>query len=309
MEKATLTPTENSGHLNALVALLVEKFSPLQVYQYAWATQREQLGSTFLGERRQEEEIFYLLLITEGTACIENEIQQYADSSYKGARAIVHAHAEATLRQNVANTNYYFCSVLNRGQLLYSANGLAGPNMVPMPRPERRLKMAKQHWKHRRAMAMGFLVAAERSIEEGHESVSVFLLYQVAEQVCIGLIWVFMGYKTDVRNLRRLLYVCGCFSKEPLRHFMGTAENEELLSLIIKGYVETRHQDGFMLECSLAYRFLALVEGFLELANGMCQKKFVEMRAALNQVAEQAAIEVVMETAGQNHHKEFIPFI
>lgn len=167
--------------------------------------------------------------------------------------------------------------MLNQGQLLYSANGVLCLEEVPTPQPEKRLAQAKLHWKHRSKMANGFLLSADRSLEEDHETVCLFLLHQVIEQACIGLIWVFMGYKSDMHNLRRLLYVCGCFSKKPMQHFMGTPENEVMLGIIMRSYSEARYRESFSLENRSAYNFLELVERFMELAEELCKEKLEEL--------------------------------
>ena len=276
----TLTPigkAKRPAHFIAFLEKLVAQFKPLQVYQYAQLGQQSQVHSSFCATGQQEEAIFYLLVITEGSTRIENGIQEFANQHYTSGKLVVHAHGADALKQNVAQSNYYFATVLNQGQLLYSNNGVLCLEEVTTPRPEKRLEQAKLHWKHRGKMANGFLLAADRSLEEDHETVCLFLLHQVIEQACIGLIWVFMGYKSDLHNLRRLLYVCGCFSKKPMQHFMGTPENEVMLGIIMRSYSEARYRESFSLENRSAYNFLELVERFMELAEELCKEKFEEM--------------------------------
>lgn len=272
------------AHFMAFLEKLVAQFKPLQVYQYAQLGQQRQVASSFCAAEQQEETIFYLLVITEGSTRIENGIQDFANQHYAEGKVVVQAHGAAALNQNISQSNYYFAKVLNQGQLLYSANGVLCLEEVPTPRPEKRLAQAKLHWKHRGKMANGFLLAASIALEKDHETVCLFLLHQVIEQACIGLIWVFMGYKSDMHNLRRLLYVCACFSKKPMQHFMGTLENEIMLGIIIRSYSEARYRESFSLENRSAYNFLDLVERFMDLAEELCKEKFEEMEAQLPEV-------------------------
>lgn len=283
METTTLTKTNKPAHFNAFLEKLVAQFKPLQIYLYAELKKQELCNSIFCNVQAQEQDIYYLLIITEGSTRIENGIQGFAYQHYPESRVMIHAHGKETLKCNISQSNFYFTSVLNSGLLLYSADGKLNLEEVPEPKPERRLAQAQVHWKHRGKMAQGFLAAADRVLEEGHESVTLFLLHQVIEQACIGLIWVFMGYKSDMHNLRRLLYVCGCFSKKPMQHFMGTPENDALLSIIMKSYSEARYRESFSLADKSIYRFVELVESFMELAESMCNEKFDALE---NQLAE-----------------------
>lgn len=280
------------AHFMAFLEKLVAQFKPLQVYQYAQLGQQWQVDSVFCNPKQKEEEIYYLLILTEGSTRIENGIQDFANQHYTAGKLVVHAHGAEALKQNIAQSNYYFATVLNEGHLLYSANGVLCLEDVPTPRPEKRLAQAKLHWKHRGKMAQGFLAAAERALEEDHEAVCLFLLHQVIEQACVGLIWVFMGYKSDMHNLRRLLYVCTCFSKKPIQHFMGTPENEIMLSIIMRSYSEARYRESFSLENRSAYNFLELVERFMELAEALCKEKFEAMEAELPVEVEKVEKEV-----------------
>ncbi|MFD1630573.1 HEPN domain-containing protein [Pseudopedobacter beijingensis] len=269
METTILAKPENTKELNALVSLLLEKFNPLQIYLYAYYEEQSAYNSIFREARQQGEKVFYLLVVTEGTASMENAIQQYVDACYKEAKAIIHAHGEETLRLNLNQCNGYFTAVLNRGVLLYSADGLLAVQAVQGPNAEKQLLRIKEQWEHRIHLSKGFLHAAEEAVEHGDDPISIYLMYQAVEQTCVGLIAVFMGYKTDIRNLRRLLYVCGCFSKKPLQHFMGSPENEQLLNIMMKSFSEVRYGSDFDLEGRSPFRFLELAEGFVKLAEGM----------------------------------------
>ncbi len=288
-----LSKVKKTAHFMVFLEKLIAQFKPLQVYQYAQLEQHWQTESVFCTTQQQEEEIYYLLIITEGSTRIENGIQDFANQHYAEGKVVVHAHGAPALKQNIAQSNYYFATVLNQGQLLYSANGVLCLEEVPTPRQEKRLAQAQLHWKHRGKMAQGFLAAAERALEEDHETVCLFLLHQVIEQACIGLIWVFMGYKSDMHNLRRLLYVCACFSKKPMQHFIGTSENEIMLGIIMRSYSEARYRESFSLENRSAYNFLELVERFMELAEELCKEKFEAMEGELPEVATEVTAEEV----------------
>jgi len=283
METATLTKTNKPAHFNAFLEKLVAQFKPLQIYLYAELKKQELCNSIFCNVQAQEQDIYYLLIVTEGSVNIENDIQQYADVHYKEGRAIIHSHGQETLKQNLNERNGYFSSVLKYGQMLYNIDNALYLDEVLSPNPKKWLGKAITYWRTRSQIARGFLQTAELALENNHDHVSLFLLHQATEQACVGLIWVFMGYKSDKRNLKRLLYICGCFSGLPLQHFMGTIENEKLLSMMMKSFSQARYKDDFSLEGKSGYQFLELVISFLDMADQLCKERFDALE---NQLAE-----------------------
>ncbi|MCJ0743627.1 HEPN domain-containing protein [Pedobacter montanisoli] len=277
METAILNPTTKQAHLAAFTTLIVDKFKPLQIYLYAHFVQQQACNSIFAAKGQLQQEIFYLLVITEGTASKENEIQDFANRHYPQAKLIINAHGKEILNRNLQQCNAYFTSILNQGTLLYSANGLMDKPKVQGPNSKKQANRANAHWQRRSEMARTFINAAVQAMENGQEKASVFLLYHACEQLCVAMIWVYMGYKTDIRNLKRLFYVCACFSEKPLQHFMGSPVTEALLHTMMKSYREARYNDDFSLAGQSPYRFLELTESFYDLAEELSIQRLAEM--------------------------------
>jgi uncharacterized protein len=280
METAVLNPGAATAP-NQIINLLIAQFKPLHIYQFAQLCWQDQCDSIFTAARKGNRFVYYLLVITEGSASVENEIQAFMDRQNTEDKFVVHAHGEEILRRNLKACNAYFTSVLNRGVLLYSANGLVAQGKVQAPNPKRELLRLRAHWHHRSGMARGFMEAAEQALDNNRDKMCVFLLHHACEQLCVGLIWVNMGYKSDIRNLQRLLYVCGCFSAEPLMHFMGTQATEVLLHIMMKSFHQARYNDNYNLNGHSPYRFLELAEGFATLCEGLCKERFAVMEKGI----------------------------
>ena len=88
-------------HFIAFLETLVAHFKPLQVYQYAQIAQQTKVNSSFSAMVVQEETIFYLLVITQGTTRIENGIQDFANQHYTDGKIVVQAHGVDALKQNM----------------------------------------------------------------------------------------------------------------------------------------------------------------------------------------------------------------
>jgi len=272
--ETTMLTNSSAAALNEMISLLIAEFKPLYIYQFAQMKQRGEILSIFAKPVLDVKEMYYLLLITEGTASRENEIQEFVDRNEREAYFVIHAHGEEILKRNLNYCNAYFTTVLNQGTLLYSANGKLLRTKVQGPNPEKQLLRVQAQWQRRSEMAKAFIGAAQQCLENGRDKVCIFLLHHACEQLCVGLIWVYMGYKSDIRNLRRLLHVCACFSTDPMQYFMGSDATEDLLTILMKSYRGSRYNDDFSLEGRSAYWFVEVVEGFYDLAEGLCLKRF-----------------------------------
>jgi len=268
------------AHFNAILSQLIKHFKPLKIYLYAELNKQELCNSVFATTASVAQDIYYLLVITQGSTRIENGIQEFINSHYKEAVMMVLAHGVETLQKNTAYCNPFFSAVFNNGLLLYSADGIMYNSERPVVKPEKRLAEAMSQWCHRCEMAVGFKRSITQVMDDGYYNVAVFLMHQVVEQACIGMIWVFMGYKSDMHNLKRLLYICGCFSKRPMQHFLAHEADECLLGLLMKSYSAARYKDDFTVTEQDGKRLQQLTEGFLAMAKQMCDEKFREMEEA-----------------------------
>lgn len=274
-------------HFIAFLETLVAQFKPLQVYQFAQWSRQETCTSIFADTLPQEKIVYYLLVVTEEATRIENGMQEFVNQHYAAAKVIVLAHGQATLKQSPRMCNEFFKAVLRNGVLRYSADGILQHTEEEPINLQSHLDRAKSNWRHRYNMANGFLKAAGNALDNGFYNVCLFLLHQVVEQFCIGIIWVFMGYRSDMHNLRRLLYLCACFSKQPLQHFISTPENDKLLTLMMESYSHARYKNDYTVLDTHAHRLYDLVHGFVELSKELCNTKLEEFEAAVSLVQEE----------------------
>lgn len=283
LEKETLK-LKRQVAFNALIGLLVHEFAPLYIYQFAKKVNQEKLNSVFWNGEDQWKCTYYLLMITGGSMALEHQAQEFVNRNCLELKVIIHVHGHETLLRNINHCNGYFARVINEGKLHYVAPGVDCLKPLQMPNIKKRLSRAIVHWRKRKEMADGFFMAATQAAESGHEQVSLFLLHHATEQACVGLIYVFMDYQSDIRNLERLLYVCACFSNRPFQHFLGTADNEMLLKIMMKGFSQARYDQGFSIGNHSIYRFLDLVESFLKLAITLCEAQFNIMKIEVDQI-------------------------
>ena len=233
------------------------------------------MSSVFCSAQLETQRTYYLLMITDGGETTESDVQDFADRAFAAAKVIVQVYRQATLLKHLNHWNGYFATVINQGKLCYGMPGVSEISGLQTPNPKRRLGRAIVHWRNRSQMANGFFAAAEQAIALGNDYAGVFLLHKAVEQVCMGLIFVFMDRQPHLRNLDRLLFLCACFSPKPLDYFCGHKENEVLLKMMMGSVSRQGDEKVFSLDGRIV-NVVELVGGFLRLGKGLCEVYFRE---------------------------------
>lgn len=135
-----------------------------------------------------------------------------------------------------------------------------------------------------------FLIDAEACLNKEQYTVCVFMLHQVVEQVCIGLIKVFMDYRSEIHDLHKLLRLCGTFSDAPVKVFLsGSPEDERLFDILLKSYSSTRYKRSLVVLTDDAWALYNKTTAFVALAKDLCIAKITQLEQAAECHREYAA--------------------
>ncbi len=107
----------------------------------------------------------------------------------------------------------------------------------------------------------------------------------MVEQCCIGIIRVFLAYRSEVHNLKRLLLLCNAFSDAPYNLFLsGSLEDGRLFEILVKSYSQARYGSTFQVEKQDADALSQKITRFLEMTECMCEDKIskLENEASVN---------------------------
>lgn len=83
------------------------------------------------------------------------------------------------------------------------------------------------NWKQRYFRAEAFMDAAECIWIDQDETVVLSLIGQAVEQLCLGLIYVFLGYRPKQHSLHHLVDLCNNFTREVDHIFPRQTEQEK----------------------------------------------------------------------------------
>jgi HEPN domain-containing protein len=272
--KSKINPNEKNvqSELNQLVHYLAQQSAVLQIYHYASLSRTEKLKGIFSAKHKIFKRVYYLFIITEGTTNLN--LQLLVEEQDFPFMVMVSQQRYTELQKPQLASNGFLARVFNTAKLLYTVADFEAPQVFRLPNPKKSLARAIVHWRNRTTMATGFVQAAEQAIEQGHERVALFLLHQATEQLCAGMLYVFMEHQLPEKRLHRLIYRCACFSTQPLQHLLGCSENEALIQYLEKSIQMDSINEPFDLGERSVYRFLELIESFMVLARTLCETKF-----------------------------------
>ena len=172
--------------------------------------------------------------------------------------------------------------ILGEGILLYSADDITQDAIeLPKTDPVDLLFQAEKYARHHISMGRGFLRSAEECINREFYKNGLFLMHQATEQILMGLIRVYTGYRCDIHLLSRLLNVCKCFTVQLDTIFpRQTDEEKHRFKLLQEGYNSTRYSSTFEVATGDVRALFGQVSSLLEISSDMCDTKIAELTIA-----------------------------
>jgi len=300
MEPSNLSAeTDHAVYFRAFIHQLAEKFGPLQIFSFASDSLIQNGQGCFSGKQVSFCCNYCLLLVTESVTRIDYEVQDFANAVYRQGTVTIICHGKQSILEAVQANSRFYISVLTYGKLLYSHDGLLNIDYIQPFIPVKAALKAQKHFDHRMPLAEGFLMAAAECLEKGHYGICAFMLHQAVEQACIGLIRVYVAYRAEFHNLQRLLRLCGCFSDQPYKLFIGSPEDERLFDVLAKSYSAARYRDDFSVSRQDADSLYQRAVCFLSLAKAMCSEK-------IKQLDQEAALYSVFQQLNQTASKTMV---
>ncbi len=178
---------------------------------------------------------YYLFLIVKDfQADVPGNIAFKIRTSTNGKySATVIMHSKKSLHQKKGDQQYFFCQIMQRGQLLYQET-LKPPFLPYEEVPVRNIPSAKRYWAQR-DKTKHFLMEAEALDGGGATKIHVYLMGLVIEQTCLGLIRVFLGYLPNHFSLPYLFELCEYFTPLTAEIFPRTTDKDRELLRILSG--------------------------------------------------------------------------
>ncbi|WP_457287667.1 HEPN domain-containing protein [Pedobacter sp. UYP24] len=281
------TVDEHASDLRSFIKLLADKFKPIQIISFSNRLSFQGATGLFIDQKLTCQGHYCLLMVTETNVRIDHEVQDYCNSMYNNGTITILSHGQASIKDAIEKNNRFFINVYASGQLLYSHDGISLLSLSVRFNPTQIAIKAKKHYEHRINLADGFLTGARECLQNQQYNVCTFMLHQVVEQCCIGLIRVFLAYRSEVHNLNRLLRLCGSFSNIPYSWFLtGRLFEEKLLEILVRSYSQARYGQSFSVDEIDAKCLFEKISAFVQLTREMCELKISEFENSLIKESE-----------------------
>jgi len=289
-----LSPQQQKEYFLGFIDELVDKFKPLYIYSFGEFTSSNSKKGCFIENCANESFHYYLLMVTENVNRVEHHVQDYCNSHFRHGVITIIVHGKDTVIESIRANNRFFITVANSGELLYNHDSFIHSFQVPCFIPTKAADKAAMHYNRSKDLAKGFLDSAMECLRSCKYHLCVFMLHQVVEQCCIGMIRVYLGYRSDIHNLYRLLSLCNSFSTGLSSVFLERNErSKRLFDIMVKSYTAARYQDHFLVIQSDAEELYDQVSCFLKLTEDLCTEK-IELLAADAAAYKQLKVEKLM---------------
>ncbi len=231
---------------------------------------------------------YYLLVLTTEVRRIEYTMQDFIIKQFPGVFII--GHGMSTAMEAVYNHERFFINACLNGLLVYTSDGFTMTPEVLPGNIKINYEKDEETFSRMYSMATGFLESAQDCYEKGFYNNVAFLLHQAVEQACRGLIRLYTGYRADIHNIARLLFLCDCFSAEPSKLFKRHFKEEKRLFRVLAGsYTDARYRDNYQVIDHDSDQLCTLVKAFLDLTLELSSKEPYKVTARTT-AAEQAAV-------------------
>lgn len=136
-------------------------------------------------------------------------------------------HTDQSLQKSLNSNNRFFHNLLRLGEQVYHKEGLTNELVLSEYDPSNTSLDCQMHWHQRYYRAEAFIDAAECIWIDQDESVVLSLIGQAVEQLCLGLIYVFLGYRPKQHSLHHLADLCNNFTREVDHIFPRQTEQDK----------------------------------------------------------------------------------
>lgn len=275
---STISDQDQDSNFKAFIRLLVQKFQPLQIFCFSKNNREEKNAGCFKVSEAKQHGLYCLLIVTETNDPIGFELEEFSNHNFKQGTITYVCNGRQYIANEINANSRFFITIYGTGQLLYSHDGIGQFDFNTQFMPLNAAPEARRHFNYRMPLAEDFLHGASACLDKQAFNISTFMLHQVVEQCSIVLIRVHLGYKSEIHNIRRLLYLCNSFSDRPMKLFLsGSLEDEKLFDVLLKSYSGARYKDYYTVQKSEAQDLYSRVSALVSLVKEMCNNKIEQL--------------------------------
>lgn len=231
-----MNTTENRA-LELISSIIVERISTSAIYCFGERKQKQAFENPFKKTPVVEKKNihFYLLvLVNEYIVNSEAEITDFVETKTKGLYTITLVmHKAVSLRHLTPHKQHFFNEIMTKSYKVYEHETVP-PNIAFDEPPKLQTDYMRYYWNNRNNIAETFL-DSERQIDGMNtERIQEVMMRMAVEQICLGLINIFLGYHPNQCSLGHLFDLCELFTPLTSEIFPRTTDEDKKLFRLLK---------------------------------------------------------------------------
>lgn len=232
---------ESSGKFKDAITLVVEHLSPDYIYLFGNKINHSTNCNLFTTVQPDKSILHYDLLIvtSKSNAHSTNVTKAIEKLGNITANLLIHSKQEAL--NKVERGNIFFLKVIKEGQLVYQKTQ-TNELIAALEVGGENKSMDKRFYSSARLKRSIALLKAANEIRHEEPSTSAMLFALSTEQICLGLIHIYMGYIPNVYSLSHLLKICTIFWPKNSPFFPTTTEGT--VNILSKSITDVRYHVG-----------------------------------------------------------------
>ena len=226
---------DNAG-LQTVKNIIIESISTSGVYCFGERKKSQSVLNPFsdISSKKERNTHFYLLVLTDQYIIkTVSDICDVVKNKTKGRYTVtILLHKGKSGNYLTPHQTFFYHEVLTKGYNVYERENMP-PNIVFNEVPKRNVDYIRSYWKNRNIIADNFINSQNQIDLLERAVVHEAMMHTAVEQICLGLINVFLGYHPNHFSLAYLFEICEIFTPLVSEIFpQTTGEDKRLFDLL-----------------------------------------------------------------------------
>lgn len=271
--------------LQEAVQILALRLNPVAIYCFGYRKNSQNNGNALFPETALQTKHLHFDLLVFAYSVPENapaDVSNIIHDKLGNVTVTLLLHSSVAFLKVFGNQEHFFWRVVGQGQVVYQSAQKKLEKDYPK-NPFRNWHRSAEYWAGREAIAWA-LLKSQKDMNPDVETLRHTFLRITAEQICLGLIEVFLGYRPNHFALGYLFDICEIFTPIASQIFpRHTEEEKELFALLSTNISSLRSSESYPADPLLTAILERRCQTFLEKATNIIHEKLNHETVITNQ--------------------------
>lgn len=273
----------SSGKFKNVLSLVIEYLCPDYIYVFGNKIKHLTTCNLFTAEEVNNSTLHYDLLIVTSKANVHSTNVNNAIEKVGDITANLLIHSKQEVLSKVERGNPFFIRVITDGQLVYQKTE-QNELLKSLKSGEGKKSSDKYFYSSSRLKRSLALLKAANEVRYDEPNTSAMLFALSTEQICLALLYTYMGYVPNVYSLSHLLKICRTFWPDAYPFFPTSKQGSvNLLNILSKSITDVRYHVGSPISTDKFDLLVSHCNLFIGLAIQNCQNELAKDIKLLNQ--------------------------